>query len=375
MILKKLYTNSFRNLEQTDLSFGDRFNIFYGNNAQGKTNLLESIYLLGTMKSFRLARNGELIRWDADHGLLKGWVEKDGVTREISLLLEKEGKKALVDRKSVVKLSDFFGSLNVVVFSPEEMAMVKGPPDSRRRYLDRAIFSGDADYLRLHHDYHRILKNRNILLKSGDTGSLDIWSEKLAEAGSRLIARRVFFLEELEPLVRESYGAIAGEGEKASVRYHPSQHAGEPDVREGRLRMLEALARSSAEERRRGTTLVGPHRDDMEFLLDDRPLKRHASQGQQRSFVLAMKMAEIRYLENRFDSPPILLLDDMTSELDRERNRNLMEFLITRQMQVFITTTALQNVRLDATDGHRTFRIEAGRVFLEHSSDNRGKDD
>src|SRR5512144_3088400 len=184
MILKKLYTSSFRNLEQIELSFGDRFNILYGNNAQGKTNLLESIYLLGTMKSFRLARNSELVQWGATHGLLKGWVEKDGVIREVSLLLEKEGKKARVDQKSVVKLSDFFGSLNVVVFSPEEMAMVKGMPDSRRRYLDRAIFSGDADYLRLHHEYHRILKNRNSLLKSGDTGSLDIWSEKLADAGS-----------------------------------------------------------------------------------------------------------------------------------------------------------------------------------------------
>lgn len=367
MLLKKLYTSSFRNLEQTDLSFGDRFNIFFGDNAQGKTNLLESIYLLGTMKSFRLARNGELIRWGAPHGLIRGWVEKDGVTQEISLLLEKEGKKARVDRKSVVKLSDFFGSLNVVVFSPEEMAMVKGPPDTRRRYLDRAIFSGDADYLRLHHEYHRILKNRNSLLKSGDTGSLDIWSEKLAEAGSRLIARRVSFLEELEPLVQESYGAIAGEREKASVRYHPGQHIGDPDIQEGRLRLLEALARSSTEERRRGTTLVGPHRDDMEFLLDDRPLRRHASQGQQRSFVLALKMAEIRYLENRFDAPPILLLDDMTSELDRERNRNLLEFLETRRMQVFITTTALQNVRLQGMEQHRTFRIEAGRVFSEHS--------
>ena len=371
MILKKLYTNSFRNLDQTDLSFGDRFNIFFGNNAQGKTNLLESIYLLGTMKSFRLAKNGELIQWGAPHGLLKGWVEKDGVTSEISLLLEKEGKKARVDRKSVVKLSDFFGSLNVVVFSPEEMAMVKGMPDSRRRYLDRAIFSGDADYLHLHHDYYRILKSRNILLKNGDTASLDVWSEKLAEAGARLIAKRTAYLGEIEPLVRESYGAIAGGSEEASVRYHPHAPADDPDLHGGSRQLLEALARSSAEERRRGTTLVGPHRDDMEFLLNGMTLKRHASQGQQRSFVLALKMAEIRYLENKFDSPPILLLDDMTSELDRERNRNLMEFLETRRMQVFITTTALQNVMLHGADNHRTFRIEAGRVL----SENRGNDD
>jgi DNA replication and repair protein RecF len=371
MILKKLYTNSFRNLEQTSLSFGDRFNIFYGNNAQGKTNLLESLYLLGTMKSFRSSRNGELIRWGAHHGLLKGWVEKDGVTREISLLLEHECKKARVDRKAVVKLADFFGSLNVVVFSPEEMAMVKGSPDNRRRYLDRAIFSGDVEYLRVHHDYHRIVKSRNILLRKGDTASLDVWSEQLAEAGARLVARRIAYLEEIEPLVRESYTAIAGESEEASLRYLNPISAGGGDLEEGRRLLLEALVRSATEERRRGTTLVGPHRDDLEFLLNGRSVRRHASQGQQRSFVLALKMAEIRHLEKEFGHPPVLLLDDMTSELDRERNRNLMEFLETRRMQVFITTTALQNVELHGTDNYRAFRIEAGKVRCE----DRGNDD
>jgi DNA replication and repair protein RecF len=371
MILKKLYTNSFRNLEQTSLSFGDRFNIFFGNNAQGKTNLLESIYLLGTMKSFRSSRNVELINWAAPHGLLKGWVEKDGVTREISLLLEKECKKARVDRKSVVKLADFFGSLNVVVFSPEEMAMVKGSPDNRRRYLDRAIFSGDADYLHLHHDYHKIVKSRNILLKSGDTESLDVWSEKLAEAGARLVAKRAAYLHEIAPLVNESYTAIAGGNEEASLRYLPQTPVGESDIETGRRLLQDALARSTAEERRRGTTLVGPHRDDLEFLLNGRSVRRHASQGQQRSFVLALKMAEIRHLESLFGNPPILLLDDMTAELDRERNRNLMEFLETRRMQVFISTTALQNVELHGTDNYRTFRIEAGKVRCE----DRGNDD
>lgn len=371
MILKKLYINSFRNLEQTDLSFGGRFNIFFGNNAQGKTNLLESIYLLGTMKSFRLARNGELVRWEEPHGMLKGWVERDGVTREISLLLEKQGKKVTVDRKSVARLADFFGSLNVVLFSPEEMAMAKGMPEGRRRYLDRAIFSGDADYLRLHHDYFRILKNRNALLKNGDTGDLEVWSEQLAEAGSRLIVRRVAYLAEIGPLLQEFYGAIAGCGEEAGLRYLPHLPDGGQDCDSWHRRLLEALAKSSAEERRRGTTLMGPHRDDLEFVLNGKPLKCHASQGQNRSFVLALKMAEISHLERTFGNPPILLLDDMTSELDRERNRNLMEFLEQKRMQVFITTTTLQNIMLDGVEQHRTFRIEAGRVL----SENRGNDD
>ncbi|HEX8960117.1 MAG TPA: DNA replication/repair protein RecF [Geobacteraceae bacterium] len=362
MMLKKLYINGFRNLEQSELSFGDRFNIFFGNNAQGKTNLLEAIYLLGTMKSFRMAKNAELIRWEATYGVLQGCVERDGVSREIGLLLEKQGKKVKVDRKSVARLADFFGSLNVVLFSPEEMAMAKGMPDGRRRYLDRAIFSGDVDYLRVHHDYSRILKNRNTLLRSGETGEMEVWSDQLAEAGARLIVKRVAYLEELAPLLRGFYGEIAGEREDAGIRYLPHLSDRGHD-REGWCRELrEAMARSRSDELRRGATLVGPHRDDLEFILNGMPLKRHASQGEQRSFVLALKMAEIAHLERIFGSPPILLLDDITSELDRERNTNLMEFLAARRMQVFITTTAMQNIALAGTKHCRTFRIEAGRV-------------
>jgi len=363
-MLKKFALSSFRNLEEIELSFGPRFNIFFGSNAQGKTNLLEAIYLLGTMKSFRLARNSELIQWGAPYGVLRGWVERDGVTREISLLLEKQGKKVRVDRKPVVKLADFFGSLNVVVFSPEEMAMAKGMPDLRRRYLDRAIFSGDADYLRLHHEYYLILRNRNDLLKSGDTSGLDVWSDQLAEAGARLICKRVAYLDQIGPLLKEFYDAIAGGREEAALTYLPHLPEGELSHREGSLLLREALARTAAEERRRGTTLVGPHRDDVEFVLGGKPLKRTASQGQQRSFVLALKMAEIAYLEKNFGSPPILLLDDMTSELDPERNRNLMEFLEQKRMQVFITTTALQNIMLQGMEQHPAFRIDAGRVLI-----------
>lgn len=368
-MLKNISINAFRNLEQTELSFGDGFNIFFGGNAQGKTNLLEAIYLLGTMKSFRLARNSELIRWGAPYGVVQGLVERQGVAREITLLLEKQGKKVRVDRKSVARLADFFGSLNVVVFSPEEMAMAKGMPDARRRYLDRAIFSGDADYLRLHHEYCLILKNRNALLRNGDTGELEVWSDQLAEAGARLIGKRVAFLVEIEPLLKEFYDAIAGRREEAGLKYLP--HLPEACGADWNRLLREALERSAAEERRRGTTVVGPHRDDVEFLLGGVPLKRHASQGQSRSFVLALKMAEISYLERRFGNPPILLLDDITSELDRERNRNLMEFLAEKRMQVFITTTAPQNIMLHGAEQHRTFRIEAGRVL----SENRGNDD
>jgi DNA replication and repair protein RecF len=346
---------------QSELSLGPRFNIFYGKNAQGKTNLLESIYLLATMKSFKMARNSELISWNSEFSLIKGWVEKDGVAREISLLLEKQGKKAKLDQKMVTRVTDFFGNLNVVVFSPEELSMVRGVPDLRRRYLDRAVFTSDLGYLSLFHEYMKILKNRNTLLKSNETVGLDIWTEKLAECGGRIIEKRAVYLEEIKGIFKGFYRNISGSGEMVDIHYKSPSSIGNDSAENGEALRI-ALANRAAEERRRGTTLVGPHRDDIEFLLDGKPLKYFGSQGQQRSYILALKMAEIEYIQRQFGSPPILLLDDMTSELDRERNRNLMEFLKQREMQVFITTTNLHNILLEGIENQRTFLVEQGRV-------------
>jgi DNA replication and repair protein RecF len=362
MKLKKLVLSYFRNLENTELLPGSRFNVLHGKNAQGKTNILESIYLLGTMKSFRLAKNSELMMWGSPCGSVQGVVERDGVVREIALLVEKTGKKVRLDHKPVAKLADFFGSLNVVVFSPEDIAMVKGMPDVRRKYLDRAIFSGDASYLFSYHEYFRILRNRNILLKGGDDDGLDIWSEKLVEAGARLMVSRLAYLREIAVLLREFYGAIAGGGEEAGIAYRPHLLAADGLGDDGKARLAAALAKSAAEERRAGATIVGPHRDDVDFLLNGKVMKHHASQGQQRSFVLALKMAEIEYIQKRHGDPPVLLLDDMTSELDQERNRNLMEFLRNREMQVFITTTSLDNILLEDEENYRTFLVNAGKV-------------
>lgn len=346
---------------QSELSLGPRFNIFYGNNAQGKTNLLESIYLLATMKSFKMARNSELIAWNSEFSLIKGWIEKDGVSREISLLLEKQGKKAKLDQKIVTRLADFFGNLNVVVFSPEEISMVRGVPELRRRYLDRAVFTTDIGYLSLFHEYMKILKNRNILLKSNETAGLDIWTEKLAECGGRIIEKRTVYIEKIKDIFKEFYQNISGTGEMVNIDYKSHSIVGNSSSGNGEALRV-ALANRAVEEQRRGTTLVGPHRDDIEFLLDGKSLKHFGSQGQQRSYILALKMAEIEYIQRQFGSPPILLLDDMTSELDQERNRNLMEFLKKREMQVFITTTDLQNIMLEGIENKRTFLVKEGQV-------------
>jgi DNA replication and repair protein RecF len=363
MKLIKLKLGSFRNLKNLELEPGEKFNVFHGNNGQGKTNLLESIYLLATMKSFKQAKNAELITFGADFALIKGVVERDRIQREISLLLEKQGKKAKIDAKLATRVDDFFGNLNVVVFTPEEISMVRGGPELRRRYLDRAVFTCDLDYLAAFHDYGKILRNRNALLKNGDGFGIEIWTEQLIQAAQVVIERRKAYLGVIEKLLQGFYTEISGNDETVQIEYRLHGVDEQAYAEDPKLALTMALKAHAAEERRRFTTVIGPHRDDVHFGLNGRSTRHFASQGQQRSFVLALKMAEIEHISTTFQAPPVLLLDDMTSELDADRNYNLMQFLKKREMQVFITTTSLQNIAPEVMENHRTFRISDGRVL------------
>jgi len=363
MRLIKLKLGSFRNLKNLELAPGAKFNVFYGNNGQGKTNLLESIYLLATMKSFKQAKNSELIAFGADFALLKGVVERDQVQREISLLLEKQGKKAKIDAKLATRVDDFFGNLNVVVFTPEEIAMVRGGPELRRRYLDRAVFTCDLSYLTAYHAYVKILKQRNALLKSNESYGLEVWTEQLVQAAVQVVQRRCAYLKEIEKLLQLFYSEISGNDESVQIEYRLHGVDEKAYAEDPQRALFAGLKAHAAEERRRFSTAVGPHRDDLHFGLNGRSTRHFASQGQQRSYVLALKMAEIEFINSCFGAPPVLLLDDMTSELDRERNFNLMEFLKKREMQVFITTTALQNVALEGMQHTRTFQISEGKII------------
>jgi len=365
MKLTKIQIRSYRNITEAELLPHERFNIIVGDNAQGKTNLLESIYLLGTMKSFRTARNVDLIAYGTPCSLLKGCVIKDGVSREISLSISETGKKAFVDQKPVTRPADFFGNLNMVIFSPEDISMARGLPETRRKYLDRGIFGGDTSYLGLHQEYFRILKNRNALLKRGEGEGLSVWTERLADAAARMMVKRETFVREIGELLRDLYRGIAGPGEEAVVRYRSRVSVPDRSLDGIRSELRHILAGLTSEELRRGTTLAGPHRDDLEFILNNRPLNHHGSQGEQRSFVLALKMAEIERLKRKWGSPPVLLLDDMTSELDRNRNGKFMAFLHEKNMQVFITTTGLDNLRLDGIGCYSTFPMEHGKIVTE----------
>ncbi len=364
MRLKHLAIAGFRNIGAIRIEPGSRFNLLYGLNAQGKTNLLEAIYLLGSPRSFRNVRLPELIRHGERIAQVQGEVESGDVVSRIRLTLETAGRRVEIDGKGIQRASDLHGRLNAVVFSPDDTGMVKLGPESRRRFLDRAVYMGDIGYLHCWHGYHRILKQRNHLLKSAERSGLDTWTEQLAEAGAEVIERRQRYVARLDAMLKRHYGMISGDGETAGIGYRP-EGVSTTDRKSIRMELLELFARNTRNDERYGTTTTGPHRDDLTLSMDGRQLKAFGSQGQQKSFVLALKMAEMDNLQGIFGEPPLLLLDDMSSELDACRNGNLMEFLSCRDIQVFITTTERSPALTGAAAHCAVFRVEDGNLTFE----------
>lgn len=362
MQLDHLSIRNFRNIQSTDVDFGNRFNLFYGNNGQGKTNFLEAIFFLATVKSFRHARQAEIINWGQTGAVLKCAVTNDNVRHELAASFQAQGKQLSVDNKNATRLTDYCSFLSVVAFSPEELIMVNGSPEQRRRYLDRAIFSGDAGYLRTYHDYFRVLKQRNQLLRSRSYYAMEAWNEQLVETAVRLIIARDRYVAELAELFHGFYGVISGSDEVGQLWYHAHALDGQKEAVDIREKLRSSLAAHNSAERDRCTTLVGPHRDDLIFLLNGKPIRQHGSQGQQKSFVLAMKMAEIECVTRKSGLLPICLLDDMTAELDNNRISHLLDYLTRRQMQVFITTTDPATVALPENTACSAFHVKGGRL-------------
>ena len=362
MLLKKLTINKFRNIERSTLEFDSRFNLFHGRNGQGKTNFLESIFFLGTLKSFRNAKQKEMLPWNENSSFLDCFLIDNNLGHELSVSFENSTRSLKIDGKSASRTVDYCRILSVVAFAPEEITMINGAPEQRRRYLDRAIFSSDPAYLKIYHDYYRVLKQRNQLLKLRNYAGIEAWTDQLAATGARLALERSVYTAKLAEAFYCYYKSISGSDEEVSLCYHHSSYAGGSTQEEIREELIKGITLSSRTERERGTTLVGPHRDDLEFYLNNRLIREHGSQGQQKSFVMALKMAEIDYLSKISERVPILLLDDMTAELDRSRIDHLMEFLVNRDMQVFITTTDHTAVPLPAGMKCSAFLVENGRT-------------
>lgn len=393
MLLDALHVQNFRNLAQVRLDAHPRFNILSGQNGQGKTNILEAIYLLSAVKSFRPQVNSDLIRFGQQQASLVARVDRGGSERIVRLEIGPRGKKIFLNDAPVRQLSNFFGTVNVVIFGPEDIAILKGSPSERRRFIDRAIFNAQPAYATETQHYEDVLAQRNALLKTAryDAPLMSVYDEQLVQYGAQIIERRLDFLTHFRPILRRVFRAIFDDSFEAEIGYYmkwrdPEGHdfvrAEPPDLsatadnRAGQIAggrrdrrdleqvLFDGLASTRADEQRRGYTLVGPHRDDLSTRINGRDIKTFASQGQHRAFVLAMKIAEISYLEERYRFAPILLLDDVSSELDRARNRFLFDFLRQRKEgQVFITTTHRDFILLD--EDVQTYTVKNGEVSLQ----------
>ena len=346
-----------RNLADVRLEPHPRFNVLEGENGQGKTNLLESLFWLATLRPLRATRLRELVAWGAAGCRVAATVEHEGLEHRLAVSL-RGGERVAEREGKTARTSDYFGALAVVVFVPDDVGLVRGPPEDRRRFLDRAVFTGRPAHLADVLAYRRALDGRNRLLRDGaDSMLFDAYEQALADAGARLHGARSDYVERLSTAFVRAFEGIAGSGLPASIAYRPGIELDERPVAEA---LTVAWRAGRAHDRQRGFTQRGPHTADLSLRLFERSARSYASQGQQRAIVLALKIAEIQLLEQTTGTAPVLLLDDVSSELDERRNARLFEFLEGFGGQVFITTTDSRFLHIE-TD-RRVWSVAAGAV-------------
>ncbi len=369
MRIDRLVVHNYRNIKDLTVEANPRFNVIHGQNAQGKTNFLEAVYLVGTLKSFRSAKNAELIHWDEEAGAVRAVVQRRESERDIVVKIGKSGKRVSVDGKHVRKFQDTFGHLHVVVFSTEDLIISKGSASNRRTFMDRAVFQYVPGHASTTKSYENALKSRNALLKdmrSSGRGDemLDVFDPQVVEYGSHIISQRLAFIRQFRSWFLETHDSLCAGLSKVELRYLTDINiTEESSIDEIKMAFSEAILRNRRKDIQRGFTTIGPHADDLDLSLDDRGARSFASQGQHRTLVLALKIAEINFLNDILGFRPVLLLDDVSSELDRSRNEQLMKFLLESAGQVFISTTDPDYLSIEKNATH--FRMEDGILTEE----------
>lgn len=366
MKLKSIELQHYRNYESLRLETDHMVNVFIGPNAQGKTNLLEAIFVLALARSHRTAKDKELIGWQHDSARAAGEAERryGGVSLEI--VFTDQGKRAKVNGLEQRRLSEFVGTLNVVMFAPEDLEIVKGAPGVRRRFLDMEIGQIQPGYLHAMQQYGKVLMQRNRYLKTAAPGSkhelLDIWDEQLASWGVKLMKKRQNFIVKLQQWAASIHAGITGGGEALQVEYRPSLEMEGPEDEAVLIdRFMVKLSQMREQELRRGMTLIGPHRDDLLLRINGMEAQAYGSQGQQRTTALSLKLAEIELIREETGEYPVLLLDDVLSELDRSRQTMLID-TFQRKVQTFITTTSLDSVDMEKLRDACLYHVKDGRA-------------
>ncbi len=355
MYIENIELKNFRNYRELSVSFSRHVNIFLGNNAQGKTNLLESIYMNSMAKSFKNVRDREMIRFGEDFCKIKTDICTDGETDTTEILINKDGRKGVkVNGVKIRRTSELLERVFIVIFSPDDLKIVKEEPEKRRKFTDRELCQINPGYFSDLADYRKVLKQRNIYLKESapDAAVLDIWDTELAKYGSRIISKRRDFINKLDIISRDIHDRISGGKEDLKLKYEPNISQ-EDDF-------YSILRDSREDDLRNRNTGRGPHKDDIKISADGIDLRKFGSQGQQRTAALSLKLSEIKLIEEETGEKPVLLLDDVLSELDNQRQSFLINSLGENQM--FITTADISGKVISSMDAGRIFRISAGTV-------------
>ncbi len=363
MHVRSLRLSHFRNYDSLEVGFHPQLNLFLGPNAQGKTNILEALYCLSTTRSFRAASDEEMIQFGRGEGAIEGVLRREEGEQAIRLELRQGKNKALfLDGKKQKKLSLLLGRLPAVVFSPDDLFLVKGGPALRRRYLDLTVLQMDQGYLAHLQQYERALKQRNSLLRQKVPemqSQLSVWEEPLARHGAALMLRRREAARKLSDFAGEALGDLTGGAERFEVRYEPNLPLDGPESSVAD-QMLRALAQARREEMARGVTVVGPHRDDLGLWANGQLLRKFGSQGQQRTGALALKLAQLSLLAEGCRTAPLVLFDDVMAELDAKRRAFFLNRL-QQGGQAFLTGTSANDFSA-ASKAARIFSVEGGKV-------------
>ncbi|BDF02942.1 DNA replication/repair protein RecF [[Clostridium] hylemonae] len=361
MKIKSLKLKSFRNYDFLKLEFDDATNIFYGDNAQGKTNILESVYLSGTTKSHRGTKDRDLVQFGKEESHIETVVEKNGITYQIDMHLKKNSPKGIaINKIPIRKASELFGIINIVFFSPEDLNIIKNGPSERRRFIDLELSQLDKVYLNNLSNYNRIVNQRNHLLKDitqqrNLMETLDVWEIQLIQYGNKIIERRKQFVKEINKIISNIHKKLTGEKEEINLIYEPSI---------GNLTFEQALAKNRERDMRIKSTSVGPHRDDICFMVGDLDIRRFGSQGQQRTAALSLKLSEIELVKQSIHDTPVLLLDDVLSELDKHRQNYLLDSI--HDIQTLITCTGVDEFVNHRFSINKVFHVQDGQVAKEN---------
>lgn len=358
MYIKELSLQDFRSYSNLDIVLDNGINIFKGDNAQGKTNILESIYLCATARSHRTHKEKEIIRWNQECAHVNLKVQKKYVEDTIDFHLSQKSKSALINKLPIGRLGELFGALNIVMFSPEDLQLIKNSPKERRRFLDIELCQIDKMYYYALRQYSKVLKQRNLALKDfrnqRDYSMLDIWDMQLEEYAKSVIEKRVAFVQELNNIAKEIHSDISGKKEELEIIYIPSTEAKDFKDKMIKYREKDILYQ---------TTSIGPHRDDLKFLINEMDVKTYGSQGQQRTVVLAMKLAELKIMKKYIGEEPVLLLDDVLSELDEKRQTDLFKY--TENTQTLITCTGIEQSVWNTQKIGKLYNVTKGIVVSQ----------